>query len=127
MKRKIASMLVSVTGVLMLAGLAHAAEPVALRVLVVQPSDLKAYAHELGVAVGILKKIGIPATLRVWQAQFAGPEAGTVVVSLEFANLATMARYYEAARANADLAAELAKIATLRKVVSDSLYQEIGM
>lgn len=127
MNRRYASVLLCALGLMLIAGApARAAEPVALRVLVVQPTDLKAYLHELQVAQGIIKKAGMTTKLRAWQAQFAGPEAGTVIVSLEFANLAELAHYYEATRANADLAAQLAKIATLRKVVSDSLYQELG-
>jgi len=126
MKRKIASALITTAALFLVGGLAHAAEPATLRVLVVQPSNLKAYVHEVGVAQGILKKAGAPGTLRVWQAQFAGAEAGTVVVSIEFANLAALARYYEAARTNTEFAAELAKLVTMRKVVSDSLYQELG-
>jgi hypothetical protein len=115
-------------GLMLAAGLpARAAEPTALRVLVVQPTDLKAYLHELDVAQGIIRKAGLSTKLRAWQAQFAGTEAGTVIVSLEFANLSELAHYYELARGNADMAAELAKIATLRKVVSDSLYQELPL
>jgi len=126
MNRKIASILLSAAALFLMAGAVQAAEPVALRILVVQAPDLKAYVHELGVAQGIIKKTGVSAMVRVWRAQFAGPDAGTVVVSLEFANLAALAKYYEAARSNAELGAELAKIATMRKVVSDSLYEEMS-
>jgi hypothetical protein len=127
MKRKFASVVLSTAALFLMAGLAHAGEPVALRVLVVQPTNLQAYVHELSVAQGMLKKAGAPGTVRAWQAQFAGAEAGTVIVSIEFANLAGLARYYEAARTNSELVAELAKLATMRKVVSDSLYQELGL
>jgi hypothetical protein len=126
MKKKSASVLLCALGLMLIAGTpAWAAEPVALRVLVVQPTDLKAYLHELQAAQGIIKKAGMSTKVRIWQAQFAGPEAGTVIVSLEFANLAELAHYYELTRNNAELAAELAKLAPLRKVVSDSLYQEL--
>lgn len=127
MNRKSAPVLLCALGLMLIAGLpARAAEPTALRVLVVQPTDLKAYLHELDVAQGIIRKAGLSTKLRAWQAQFAGPEAGTVIVSLEFANLGELAHYYEMTRSNAELAAELAKIVTLRKVVSDSLYQELA-
>jgi hypothetical protein len=76
-------------------------------------ADLKAYVHELGVAQGVLKKAGALATVRIWQAQFAGEDAGTVVVQLEFANLGALARYYDATRSNPELAAELANLATM--------------
>ena len=128
MKSKSASALLCALGLMLIAGVsAQAAEPTALRVLVVQPSDLKAYLHELDIAQGIIKKAGMSTRLRAWQAQFAGPEAGTVIVSLEFANLGELARYYEMTRNNAELAAELVKLAALRKVVSDSLYQELPL
>jgi hypothetical protein len=126
MKKRFASILLSAVGALLMgSSLAQAAEPVALRVLVVQPTDLKAYVQELQVAQGIIKKAGLTTKVRAWQAQFAGAETGTVIVSLEFANLAELARYYELTRTNAELAAQLAKFATLRKIVSDSLYQEL--
>ena len=126
MKRTFASALLITTALFLSAQVANAAEPVALRVIVVQPTDLKAYVHELGNAQGLIKKAGVSAIVRIWQAQFAGSDAGTVIVSLEFANMAALAHYYEAARSNADLAAELAKLATMRKIVSDSLYTELG-
>jgi hypothetical protein len=126
MKRKFTSALITTAALFLVGGLAHAAAPATLRILVVQPSNLQAYVHELGIVQGILKKAGAPGTVRVWQAQFAGVDAGTVVVSIEFANLAALARYYELAKSNAEFAAELAKLAPMRKVVSDSLYQELG-
>ena len=128
MNRRSASVLLCALGLMLIAGMpAQAAEPTALRILVVQPSDLKAYLHELDIAQGMIKKAGMSTRLRAWQAQFAGTEAGTVIVSLEFANLGELARYYEMTRTNAELAAELAKIVALRKVVSDSLYQELPL
>ena len=105
---------------------AHAADSAVMRVVVVQPTDLKMYVSELGVAQRLLDKAGITVRVRVWQAQFAGKEAGTVAVALEFASLSEMARYYEQTQSNPELAAQLGKIAVLRKVVSDSLYQDIG-
>jgi len=33
------------------------------------------------------KKAGIPVTLRAWQARFAGPEAGSIVVTVKVARL----------------------------------------
>ena len=125
MRRMIAATLLGMGGLLLLGAIAQAAEPSVMRVLVVQPADLKAYVHELSVADSILKKAGVAGTVRAWQAQFAGEDAGTVVVQLEFANLSALAHYYEATRSNAELAAELGKIVTMRKVISDSLFQEL--
>jgi hypothetical protein len=118
--------LLCVLGLTLLGGATRAAEPAVMRVLVVQPTDLKTYVHELGLAQGLLNKAGMNVRVRVWQAQFAGEHAGTIAVSLEFANLAEMARYYELGHSNPEMAAELAKIAVLRKVVSESLYQDVG-
>jgi hypothetical protein len=97
-----------------------------LRVLVVQPTDLSAYVREVGTLQGLLKKAGSPARLRVWEATYAGPDTGTVVVSIEVPNLAALAKITELESSNAEISAELKKVRGMRKAVSDSLYDLIS-
>jgi hypothetical protein len=73
----------------------------------------------------MIRKAGLDVRVRVWQATFAGTQSGAVAVTLEFASMLDVARYQELTRSNAEYAAELAKIVSMRKLVSDSLYQEL--
>ena len=112
----------------LLASLSAAAAdaPPVLRVLVVQTADVPGYVHEVETLQGLLKKAGQPAILRVWRATYAGPDTGSIVVSIETANLAAVAKIEEALRTNPDLAAEMKKINGLRKIVSDGLYEQLS-
>jgi hypothetical protein len=105
---------------------ASAADTPVLRVLVVQPTDLAAYLKEADVLRALWKKHNIQATLTVWRATYAGPDAGAIVVGVQFPSLLAMANGLEAIRSNTEATAEMAKIASLRKVVSDSLYEELS-
>lgn len=105
---------------------AASGEPAVMRVVVVQTSELKTYAHELSVEEGMLRAVGVNCTFKVWQAHYAGPETGTVVVALEFANWDMFTRYLNAGRQHPDLGAQMSKFnPSLRKVVSDSVYLEV--
>ena len=52
--------------------LAHAAEPIALRVVFVQTDNSSAYLAEIEKGKALMKKLDVPAQLRVWKARFAG-------------------------------------------------------
>ena len=67
-----------------------------MRVLVVQTADVSAYAHEVENVQALLKKAGQTSRIRVWQATYAGADAGFVVVSIEVANLAALAKLNDA-------------------------------
>jgi hypothetical protein len=107
------------------AGSALAASPI-LRVIVIQTTDLKAYIHEVDTLRAQFKKSGIPVTLRAWRARFAGTDAGAVVVSVEMPDLATLAKVDDAQKTNAEIVATMQRIGALRKIVSDSLYEELS-
>ena len=68
-----------------------AGEPALLRVVVVHSDNVDAYVKELARGQEILKKMQSAATIRVWRARFAGPNAGAVVVSVEYPNIAALA------------------------------------
>lgn len=104
---------------------ATAAGPAVTRVIVVQTADVAAYMHELNALQAIYKKAGQSIKLRVWRATYAGPDAGSIVVAVEFADLAALAKTNDTARSNSEIAAEMKKIGGMRKIVSDSLYEEV--
>jgi hypothetical protein len=122
--RKIIVCISAVIGFAFGSGSALAAPPI-LRVIVVQTSDLKTYVHEVDVLQAQYKKSGMPVTIRAWRARFAGADAGTIVVSVEMPDLATLAKVDEAQKSNAEIAATMQRIGGLRKIVSDSLYDEL--
>jgi hypothetical protein len=104
----------------------QAAEPVVLRVVVVQTEQPDVYLGEIEKGRGLLKGIGNVSELRVWRARFAGPQAGTVVVSVEYPSLAAFAADDARAAASPEVQAWLRGLEKIRKVVSDSLYTELG-
>ena len=122
--RKIIVCMSAVIGLALGSASAFAAAPI-LRVIVVQSSDLKAYLHEIDTLRAEFKKAGVPVTLRAWRARFAGTDTGAIIVSVEMADLATLAKVDEAQKSNADIAATMQRIGGLRKIVSDSLYEEL--
>jgi len=105
--------------------LAVSAEAAVLRVVVVQTSDPGAYAQEIEKGRALLERAGSVAKVRVWRGRFAGPEAGKVVVSIEFPDMASFASDDKKMAADADYQAWLKGLDKLRTVVSDSLYEEL--
>lgn len=106
---------------------ASAAQAATLRIVVVQTDNAEAYVKEVERGKALLKKAGSPVTLRVWRAQYAGPDTGAVVVSAEYPDLAALAKDNERMAADAELQAWLKGLDKLRKIVSDSVYQELAL
>jgi hypothetical protein len=102
-----------------------AAERVALRVVVVKTDNPDAYVKEIEKGKALLKRIGSGVQLRVWRAQFAGENAGAIVVAAEYPNLAALAKDYAAVSADAEYQAWLKGLDKIRTIVSDSLYEEL--
>ncbi len=74
----------------------------------------------------MLHQVGVDCTFKVWEAHYAGPETGMVVVALQFANWDMFTRYLNAGQMHPDLGAQMAKFnPSLRKVVSDSVYLQV--
>jgi hypothetical protein len=105
--------------------LASTVEAATLRVVVVQTSDADGYVKELDKGRALFKKAGSPVVLRVWRAQYAGTDAGAVVVSAEYPDLAALARDNEKMGSDPELSAWLKGLDKFRKIVSDSIYQEL--
>jgi hypothetical protein len=124
MKKQLVSAFVAAVGFVLLSGRAFAADPAVARVLIVEAPDLSAYLKEVAVINNLQKKNGITTTIRVWRAKYAGPNSGSIVVAVEYPNLAMLAKADAATRSNAEIAAEVKKIGGLRKIISDSVYEE---
>lgn len=98
-----------------------------LRVVVVQTEDTSAYVKELSKAQAIGKRLGSTAVPRVWRARFAGHDTGTVVVSIEYPSLAALAQDEAKESADAEYSAWLKGLDKIRKIVSDSTYDELKL
>ena len=103
---------------------AFAQKTTVLRVVVVKTNNPAAYAQEIEKGRQIMKSLGVQATTRVWQARFAGPEAGAIVASIEYPSLDAFADAYKKTSASTDYQNWLKELDKIRKIVSDSLYTE---
>jgi ribosomal protein L2 len=103
---------------------AFAEKATILRVVVVKTDDPAAYAQEIEKGRQIMKNLGIQGQTRVWQARFAGPEAGAVVVSIEYPNMAAFADAVAKTNGSSEYQTWLKGLDKIRKIVSDSLYTE---
>lgn len=125
MVRKAASLCLILVLSLCVLSPAFAQKATVLRVLIVKSDNISAYLQELERGKEMMKKLGIPEVLRVWQATYAGPNTGTVVVSIEYPSLTALAEASAKMNADKDMLAWLKGLDNLRKIVSDSIYREL--
>ena len=104
---------------------AQTSAPSVSRVVVVETADPAAYAAAIAEGQEILARLGSTATIRVWQARFAGENAGTVVSSIEWPSMAAMAVDDALMGGSDEIRDWIAGLAGIRTITSDSLYQEI--
>ena len=98
-----------------------------LRVVSVSTSDVDAYVAQLAKGKQMMAKVAPKMIMRAWQATFAGPEAGAVIVSLEYpGSVSAFAMAWEKTLADKDMAAWLKGLGSMRELVSDSLYRELS-
>jgi len=128
MLRKSSSTLVALVVVVgMMLGMsqgAHAQKTTVLRVVRIQTDDVAAYLQGLERGKSLMKKMGLTNNIRVWRAQFAGPDAGSVVVAIEYPDMASFAAAEAKTSADLDYQEWLKSMLKVRKVVSDSIYRE---
>jgi hypothetical protein len=103
---------------------AFAQKGTVLRVVVVKTDNPAAYVQEIEKGRQIMKSLGIQGTTRVWQARFAGPEAGAIVSSIEYPSFDALADAYKKTNASPEYQAWVKDLEKIRKIVSDSLYTE---
>jgi hypothetical protein len=125
MKRKTVVLLFCLALILPMATTVFAADQVTLRVAVIKTDNADAYVKELAKGQALLKKLGSSAIIRVWRARFAGDNAGSIVVSVEYPSLMAMAKDEATVEANADYQTWIKGLDKLRTIVSDSLYNEL--
>ena len=105
--------------------LVRAGEPTALRVVIVETSDVDGYVKEIEKAKAMMKRLEIPGQVRIWKARFAGDKTGSIAVGLEYPNLSELAKAEVRMAADAEYSAWLKSLDKIRKVVSDSIYYEL--
>ncbi len=125
-KSRAAVALLGVTLLLCASTLARGAQATVLRVIVVETDNVGAYVQEIERGKAMLKRLGSRAEIRIWQARFAGPQAGTVVVSVEFPSLTAFAEDDAKVSADSEYQTWLKGLDKIRKIVSDSLYNELS-
>jgi ABC-type sugar transport system substrate-binding protein len=125
MLRRTALAFVVLAFMLGLSSAAFAQKATVLRVVVVKTDNAGLYVQEIEKGRELMKKLGTHSTTRVWRARFAGADAGTVVVGIEYPDLATFAADVAKLDSSADYQAWLKGLDKIRKVVSDSLYNEL--
>jgi hypothetical protein len=96
-----------------------------LRVVVVKTEDASAYLHELDKGKVILKRLGVSVQTRAWRATFAGAETGALIVSQEYPSFAAFADAATKTAADPEFSQWIKSLDKLRKIASDSLYQEL--
>src|SRR5258707_878419 len=125
MRRNAAMAVVALLFVCAASSAASAQKATVVRVVVVKTDNPAAYAQEIEKGRQIMKGLGVQATTRVFQARFAGPEAGAVVVSIASIPAWTLfADAYKKTSASSDYQNWLKDLDKVRKIVSDSLYTE---
>jgi hypothetical protein len=96
-----------------------------LRVIVVNTEDVSGYLRELDKGKAMMKRLGLSVQTRAWRATFAGPEAGALVVSQEYPSFAAFAAAAAKTADDPEFSQWLKNLDKLRKIASDSLYQEL--
>jgi hypothetical protein len=111
--------------VALLVASAVAAEAAVSRIVVVQASDAAGYVKAIEQGRALLKAKGSPGNVRVWRARFAGEHAGSIVVAIEYPSLEALAKDDALLQNDAELRAWVQGLDKFRKVVSDSIYEEM--
>jgi len=125
MLRKTAFVFVVLTLILGISSVALAQKTTVLRVVEIKTDNVAAYLQALEQNKQIMKKLGLTPQIRVWQATYAGPNAGSIIVSVEYSSMAAFADADAKTRADKDYQAWLKGMDKIRTVVSDSLYGEL--
>jgi hypothetical protein len=125
MLRRTTALIAGATLALCLAGTAFAASTVWMRVITVKTDNVGAYMQQLENGRAMLKRLGLGTQLRVFRATYAGPNAGSIVVTQEYASLAALADAQAKEAADADFTAWVKNLDNIRTITSDSLYREL--
>ena len=125
MLRKISFALVTIVLFLGMSTAAFAQKTTVVRVVVVKTDNPAAYAQAIEAGKEIMKKAGVSANTRVYQASYAGPDAGAVIAAIEYPSITALAEAEMKLRADKDYVAWLKGLDNIRTIVSDSVYREL--
>jgi hypothetical protein len=96
-----------------------------MRVIVVHTDTPAAYIKEvLETGQAHLRRLEGVGKLRIWRAKFAGSNAGSIVISIEYPSLGALAADDKKLAGDAAFVAWVRSLDKMRKIVSDSLYSE---
>ncbi len=95
------------------------------RVVVVETNDSVGYLQNLEKVRAINTRLGNKSVIRAWRARFAGPETGSLVVVIDFDDMSDFAASETKLRADPEFQALQKEMDKTRKIVSDSLYDEL--
>ncbi len=95
------------------------------RVIVVETSDSAGYLENLKKVQAINARLGNKSVIRTWRARFAGPQTGSLVVAIEYDDMSDFAASDAKLRADPEFQALQKEMDKTRKIVSDSLYDEL--
>jgi hypothetical protein len=97
-----------------------------IRVVGVETNDVAAYVQQIARGQVILRRLNSPGTIRVLTAAYAGPNAGNVIVTIEYASMIELAEDEARGLADEGYRNWLAGLASIRTNVSDSIYRDIS-
>jgi hypothetical protein len=104
---------------------ASAQKTTVIRVVIVKTDNPAAYAQALEEGKAIMKKLSLPTNIHVYRATYAGPNAGSVAVSIEYPSMVALAEAEAKLSADKDYEAWIKTLDKLRTIVSDSVYREL--
>lgn len=125
MLRRIALVLVVLTLILGISSAAFAQKTAVQRVVIIKTDHVDAYLQLLAKGIELQKSLGVTPRTQAWQATFAGSDTGTIVVTIEFPDMAALADASTKLNASSDYQAWLADLGKIRTIVSDSIYKKL--
>ncbi len=125
MLRKIAFAVATLVLMLGMSSAAFGQKSSVIRVVIVKTDNAAAYAQAIEDGKAIMQKAGISSVTHVYQATFAGPNAGTVVAVIEYPSLNALAEAQTKLSTDKDYLAWLKNLDKVRTIVSDSIYREL--
>jgi hypothetical protein len=119
------ALLIAGAGVPQPAAAAHH-EPVIMAITVnVEPGEVEEYRERVGKLNGIMKRLGVAGTVRMWRPQFAGPAAGNVLVGIEYPNSAAWAAAQSVIQADSEYSKIIRGLDNIRTIVNSGLWTDI--
>jgi TRAP-type C4-dicarboxylate transport system substrate-binding protein len=123
--RKIAFAFATLVLLLGMSSAAFAQKTTVVRVVVVKTDNPAAYAQAIEAGKEIMKKAGVSANVRVYQAGYAGPETGAVIAAIEYSSITALAEAETKLRADKDYIAWIKGLDKIRTIISDSVHREL--